>query len=60
MIPLYWLDAAERPARRPNPLPAAQWAVFLCPNVRVVFLTERRAAKAEVWLAHAMNPNPAT
>lgn len=60
MIPLTWLDEAEEAARRPHTSPAAQWAVFLCPSVRVVFLTERHAAKAEIWLANAMNPNPAT
>ncbi len=29
-------------------------------RVRVVFLSERAAARAEVWLAHAMTPNEAT
>ncbi len=29
-------------------------------RVRIVFESARAAAKAEVWLAHALNPNPAT
>ena len=36
------------------------FAVWLRPNLRVVFRTERSAARAEIWLAHAMSPNPAT
>ncbi len=59
MIPLFWLDEAEEAARLRSPT-AAPWAVFLCPKVRVVFATERSAAASEVWLAHAMTPNPAT
>ncbi|MGO9429776.1 hypothetical protein [Rhodoblastus sp.] len=29
-------------------------------RVRIVFLSERAAVRAEVWLAHAMTPNEAT
>ncbi len=29
-------------------------------RVRIVFLSQRAAALAEVWLAHAMTPNEAT
>ncbi len=29
-------------------------------RVRIVFLSDRSAAKGEVWLAHAMTPNEAT
>ncbi len=59
MIPLTWLNAAKKSALK-RPPAAAQWAVFLCPRVRIVFPSERAAARAEIWLAHAMNPNPAT
>ncbi len=34
--------------------------VWLSPNVSVVFMSERQAARNEVWLAHAMTPNKAT
>lgn len=61
MMALRGLDEAERAALKSRPhSPAAQRAAFLCPSVRVVFLSEPHAAKAEVWLANAMNPNPAT
>ena len=36
------------------------YRVWLSRRVRVVFASERAAARAEVWLAHAMSPNPAT
>ena len=29
-------------------------------RLRIVFLSERSAAAAELWLAHAMTPNPST
>ena len=34
--------------------------VWLDSHVRVVYRSERRAARDEVWLAHAMSPREAT
>ena len=48
-------------------LPAVLVAAFLSPfrvrlspRVSVVFASEREAARNEIWLAHAMSPDPAT